>query len=198
MSKSKLCCQVSRDRLPVPPGYIANTTFFTLTVIKSCDLYHTDIWVLEHLNALAQSNLHKSQKNTKWKRKRQQTGKYQHLNVSWKHFSNANEGCAHSSSHRLHRPLTYKMRVSQKILSLSLQQTAWPPNPVLILPEQSCIHLPNTSGFWVSNYWHDTACQVGQAKERMLHKGSASYDNSSFNPESTAIFYTGFIKLLTG
>lgn len=63
MSKSKLRCWVSKDRLLVPP--IVNTMFFALIVIKSCDLYHTDIRVLEHLNALAQANPPKKPKEYK-------------------------------------------------------------------------------------------------------------------------------------
>lgn len=39
--------------------------FFALIVIKSCDLYHTDIRVLEHLNALAQANPPKKPKEYK-------------------------------------------------------------------------------------------------------------------------------------
>lgn len=66
-------------QLPVPPSYIVTTTSSTLVSIKSCDLNHRDIQALE-FSALAQANLHQSQRNTEQKRKRQQTGKYWHLN----------------------------------------------------------------------------------------------------------------------
>lgn len=169
-------------QLPVPPSYIVTTTSSTLVSIKSCDLNHRDIQALE-FSALAQANLHQSQRNTEQKRKRQQTGKYWHLNP-------------------IENISAMLMQVVHILPATDFTDRPWesikknPSSPSSKLCEHILPSSQQLSGFWVGSCWHDTAHQGGQAKERMLHKGSASY--SSFHPESTAVFYNGSIKLLTG
>lgn len=95
------------------------------------------------ISVLAQPNLHKSLRNTKWKKKRQQTGKTHYLNVTWKHFSNANEDNVHFSSHRLHRPSTKKIRISKKCffsLSSKLHTTQPCHKPAIVVVQSLSQH----------------------------------------------------------
>lgn len=149
--KSRLWCQGSKNSAH---SYIVKITFFTLILIKSCDLYHTELQVLEYLSGLIPNDLYKSQRN--WKGKRKIQG---HLNTSWKYFSNANECCSGLCGHRLHtNPQRKKMTVSKISLFLCQAAVAQPYHkPVRVVtnsPSQYfSVFLVDTRLAWQSNKW---------------------------------------------